>query len=148
MIPLLLPWVGTPFLALMTQVPVGRATVSVVSVWLATLGSIRITLMLSRYLLAHDQDNMGQQRVRARELGRQEFLDIQRPAARYQCLLFLLAASSRPFSAEDDSPFSYPYSPAAADNEVDSMEQAKAHINATVTQLFYTSNMVHDLFYR
>ncbi|KAH0835577.1 extracellular elastinolytic metallo proteinase [Lanmaoa asiatica] len=44
--------------------------------------------------------------------------------------------------------FSYPYSPEAADNEPSSMEQARAHINATVTQLFYTSNMAHDLFYR
>ncbi|KAG9312510.1 Fungalysin metallopeptidase-domain-containing protein [Chiua virens] len=50
--------------------------------------------------------------------------------------------------AGPDSQFAYPYSPEPADNQIDSMEQAKAHINATVTQLFYTSNMVHDLFYR
>ncbi|KAF8551073.1 hypothetical protein OG21DRAFT_1418633 [Imleria badia] len=50
--------------------------------------------------------------------------------------------------AEADTEFSYPYSPEAMDNELDSMIQAKAHINATVTQLFYTGNMVHDLFYR
>lgn len=31
---------------------------------------------------------------------------------------------------------------------MESMEQARGHINATVTQLFYTTNMVHDLFYR
>ncbi|KAG6372553.1 extracellular elastinolytic metallo proteinase [Boletus reticuloceps] len=46
------------------------------------------------------------------------------------------------------SVFAYPYSPRPADDEDESMEQAKAHVNATVSQLFYTSNMAHDLFYR
>jgi extracellular elastinolytic metalloproteinase len=44
--------------------------------------------------------------------------------------------------------FVYPYAPTAADTEDESIMQAQAHIDATVTQLFYTSNMVHDLFYR
>ncbi|KAI9463859.1 Fungalysin metallopeptidase-domain-containing protein [Boletus coccyginus] len=47
-----------------------------------------------------------------------------------------------------DGVFSYPYSPKPAFNEFESLEQARAHINASVTQLFYTSNMIHDLFYR
>ncbi|KAF8123542.1 Fungalysin metallopeptidase-domain-containing protein [Boletus edulis] len=46
------------------------------------------------------------------------------------------------------SVFAFPYSPRPADDEAESMEQAKAHVNATVSQLFYTSNMAHDLFYR
>ena len=28
------------------------------------------------------------------------------------------------------------------------MDEAQKYINATVAQLFYTSNMVHDLYYR
>ncbi|KIK73666.1 hypothetical protein PAXRUDRAFT_583870, partial [Paxillus rubicundulus Ve08.2h10] len=44
--------------------------------------------------------------------------------------------------------FSYPYAPQPADPEEDSMWEAQSHIDATVTQLFYTSNMVYDLFYR
>ncbi|KIJ19714.1 hypothetical protein PAXINDRAFT_166781, partial [Paxillus involutus ATCC 200175] len=44
--------------------------------------------------------------------------------------------------------FSYPYAPNPADTEEDSMAEAQSHIDATVTQLFYTSNMAHDLFYR
>lgn len=28
------------------------------------------------------------------------------------------------------------------------MEEAQKYINATVAQLFYTSNLVHDLYYR
>ena len=28
------------------------------------------------------------------------------------------------------------------------MDEAQSYINATVTQLFYTSNLLHDLFYR
>ncbi|KIJ67178.1 hypothetical protein HYDPIDRAFT_127002 [Hydnomerulius pinastri MD-312] len=44
--------------------------------------------------------------------------------------------------------FSYPYNPSPADSEEASMEEAQGHIDATVTQLFYTSNMAHDLFYR
>ncbi|KIJ10473.1 hypothetical protein PAXINDRAFT_16559 [Paxillus involutus ATCC 200175] len=44
--------------------------------------------------------------------------------------------------------FSYPYAPNPADTEEDSMVEAQSHIDDTVTQLFYTSNMAHDLFYR
>jgi hypothetical protein len=44
--------------------------------------------------------------------------------------------------------FSYPYAPNPADTEEDLMAEAQSHIDATVTQLFYTSNMAHDLFYR
>ncbi|KAI9459545.1 Fungalysin metallopeptidase-domain-containing protein [Boletus coccyginus] len=43
--------------------------------------------------------------------------------------------------------FAYPYSPQAADNEIESLEQARGHFNATITQLFYTTNMVHDFYY-
>lgn len=28
------------------------------------------------------------------------------------------------------------------------MDEAQKYINTTVTQLFYTSNLVHDLYYR
>ncbi|KIJ13562.1 hypothetical protein PAXINDRAFT_170295 [Paxillus involutus ATCC 200175] len=42
--------------------------------------------------------------------------------------------------------FSYPYAPNPPDTEEDSMAEAQSHINAIVTQLFYTSNMAHDLF--
>ncbi|KAF9240844.1 Fungalysin metallopeptidase-domain-containing protein [Melanogaster broomeanus] len=44
--------------------------------------------------------------------------------------------------------FAYPYAPVPADTEDESIAQAQEHIDATVTQLFYTSNMAHDLFYR
>ncbi|KIJ05943.1 hypothetical protein PAXINDRAFT_20833, partial [Paxillus involutus ATCC 200175] len=44
--------------------------------------------------------------------------------------------------------FSYPCAPNPADTEEDSMAEAQSHIDATVTQLFCTSNMAHDLFYR
>jgi hypothetical protein len=40
--------------------------------------------------------------------------------------------------------FSQPYAPNPAE---DSMVEAQSHIDATVTQLSYTSNMAHDLFY-
>jgi extracellular elastinolytic metalloproteinase len=43
--------------------------------------------------------------------------------------------------------FSYAYDPRETGSE-DALREAKGYINATVTQLFYTSNMVHDLFYR
>ncbi|KAG7085619.1 hypothetical protein E1B28_003168 [Marasmius oreades] len=43
--------------------------------------------------------------------------------------------------------FDFKYNPKKTDTE-DALEEAKAYINATVTQLFYTSNMVHDLYYR
>ncbi|OJA08451.1 hypothetical protein AZE42_05047 [Rhizopogon vesiculosus] len=44
--------------------------------------------------------------------------------------------------------YNYTYSPAPQGTSAENMEDAKAHIDATVTQLFYTSNMFHDLFYR
>ena len=43
--------------------------------------------------------------------------------------------------------FHYPYDPQTTDKE-DALDEAKKYINATLAQLFYTSNMVHDLFYR
>jgi extracellular elastinolytic metalloproteinase len=49
--------------------------------------------------------------------------------------------------AGKDMVFDYKYKPKVTDG-ADSLDEAKKYINATVTQLFYTSNMVHDLFYR
>lgn len=43
--------------------------------------------------------------------------------------------------------FDYKYKPKFTDGS-DALDEAKKYINATVTQLFYTSNMVHDLYYR
>lgn len=43
--------------------------------------------------------------------------------------------------------FNYTYDPRIR-NGTDAMREAKAYINHTVTQLFYTSNMIHDLYYR
>jgi extracellular elastinolytic metalloproteinase len=43
--------------------------------------------------------------------------------------------------------FNYTYDPKPADKS-DSLDEAKKYINATVTQLFYTANLMHDLFYR
>lgn len=43
--------------------------------------------------------------------------------------------------------FDYKYNPKVTDSE-DAQAEAKKYINATVTQLFYTSNLVHDLYYR
>ncbi|KAL1942240.1 hypothetical protein VTO73DRAFT_6304 [Trametes versicolor] len=43
--------------------------------------------------------------------------------------------------------FDFKYSPKKTDT-TDALEEAQKYINATVTQLFYTSNLVHDLFYR
>ncbi|KIJ11557.1 hypothetical protein PAXINDRAFT_15555 [Paxillus involutus ATCC 200175] len=42
--------------------------------------------------------------------------------------------------------YSYPYAPNPVDMEEDSMAEAQSHIDPTVTQLFYTSNMAHDLY--
>lgn len=44
--------------------------------------------------------------------------------------------------------FDYKYNPKVQDDAPDSLDEAKAYINATITQLFYTSNAVHDIFYR
>jgi extracellular elastinolytic metalloproteinase len=46
-----------------------------------------------------------------------------------------------------DLVFDFKYNPKLTNNS-DSLDEAKKYINATVTQLFYTSNMVHDLLYR
>ncbi|KAG6332045.1 hypothetical protein ID866_7043 [Astraeus odoratus] len=58
----------------------------------------------------------------------------------------------RPEGAVDATDFSvlyaYPYKPVPKNEEEDEMDQAKGYIDAAVSQLFYTSNMVHDLFYR
>ncbi|KAJ7641472.1 Fungalysin metallopeptidase-domain-containing protein [Roridomyces roridus] len=43
--------------------------------------------------------------------------------------------------------FDFAYKPKET-NKTDALEEAQKFINATVTQLFYTSNMVHDLYYR
>ncbi|TFK22535.1 extracellular elastinolytic metallo proteinase [Coprinopsis marcescibilis] len=43
--------------------------------------------------------------------------------------------------------FDYPYDPKLTD-KADGLEEAKKYINTTVAQLFYTTNRVHDLFYR
>ena len=45
--------------------------------------------------------------------------------------------------AVDDLNFDFKYGP-GHNNSV----QPKDYVNLTITQLFYTSNMVHDLFYR
>ncbi|KAJ7764834.1 Fungalysin metallopeptidase-domain-containing protein [Mycena metata] len=43
--------------------------------------------------------------------------------------------------------FDFPYKPKET-NKTDALEEAQKYINATVTQLFYTTNMIHDLYYR
>jgi len=52
----------------------------------------------------------------------------------------------RPDGGEDLN-FDYVYNPKPTTSE-DALEEAKKYVNATITQLFYTSNMVHDLYYR
>ena len=52
----------------------------------------------------------------------------------------------RPDGGEDLN-FDYVYDPQPTTGE-DALEEARKFINATVTQLFYTTNMVHDLYYR
>ncbi|KAG2066590.1 hypothetical protein BDR04DRAFT_1136631 [Suillus decipiens] len=44
--------------------------------------------------------------------------------------------------------YDYTYSPSPKDTAEENMADARAHIDATVTQLFYTSNLFHDLTYR
>jgi extracellular elastinolytic metalloproteinase len=44
--------------------------------------------------------------------------------------------------------FNYSYNPRPHEGKEDSLDEARKYINTTVTQLFYTVNMVHDLFYR
>ena len=43
--------------------------------------------------------------------------------------------------------FDFNYKPRETDRE-DAYEAAQSYINATVTQLFYTNNMIHDFYYR
>lgn len=43
--------------------------------------------------------------------------------------------------------FDYKYDPQETDKP-DAMDEAQSYINATVAQLFYTTNLVHDLYYR
>ncbi|KAF5378931.1 hypothetical protein D9757_008746 [Collybiopsis confluens] len=45
------------------------------------------------------------------------------------------------------SVYDFKYNPKKADSD-EALEVARSYINATVTQLFYTSNMIHDLYYR
>ena len=47
----------------------------------------------------------------------------------------------------EDLKFDFVYNPQPTTGQ-DALEEARKYINATVTQLFYTSNMVHDLYYR
>jgi len=47
----------------------------------------------------------------------------------------------------EDLVFDFKYAPKKTEKE-DALEEAQKYINATVTQLFYTTNMVHDLYYR
>jgi extracellular elastinolytic metalloproteinase len=44
--------------------------------------------------------------------------------------------------------YNYTYDPNPQGTSDENMEDAHAHIDATVTQLFYTSNMFHDVLYR
>lgn len=55
-------------------------------------------------------------------------------------------ANYRPDGGEDLT-FDYIYNPHLTPGE-DALEETKKYINATITQLFYTTNMVHDLYYR
>ena len=43
--------------------------------------------------------------------------------------------------------FDYTYDPKPT-VDTDSLDEAKKYINHTIAQLFYTSNLVHDLYYR
>ncbi|KAF6756744.1 extracellular elastinolytic metallo proteinase, partial [Ephemerocybe angulata] len=43
--------------------------------------------------------------------------------------------------------FDFPYDPKETD-KTDALAEAKKYINTTVAQLFYTTNLVHDLYYR
>lgn len=50
-------------------------------------------------------------------------------------------------NAGDTMVFDYPYDPQVTEN-TEAREEAQKHIYASVAQLFYTTNLVHDLFYR
>lgn len=49
--------------------------------------------------------------------------------------------------AGKDRMFNYTYNPKFT-NSSDAQAEAQSYINATVAQLFYTTNMVHDMYYR
>jgi hypothetical protein len=49
--------------------------------------------------------------------------------------------------AGKDLVFNFTYDPKFT-NSSGAMAEAKKYINATVAQLFYTTNLVHDLYYR
>jgi len=53
----------------------------------------------------------------------------------------------RPDAGQDKN-FTFKYSPRDRESPDSRMREARDHINATVTQLFYTTNMFHDLMYR
>jgi extracellular elastinolytic metalloproteinase len=44
--------------------------------------------------------------------------------------------------------FDYKYDPKVTNNSNDALDEARKYINFTITQLFFTSNLVHDLYYR
>ncbi|KAF8966096.1 Fungalysin metallopeptidase-domain-containing protein [Flammula alnicola] len=46
-----------------------------------------------------------------------------------------------------DKKFDFPYDPQETEKS-DAMDEAQKYINTTIAQLFYTSNLVHDLYYR
>ncbi|OCH85090.1 hypothetical protein OBBRIDRAFT_763453, partial [Obba rivulosa] len=46
-----------------------------------------------------------------------------------------------------DLVFDFKYAPKATERD-DALDEAKKYINVSITQLFYTSNLVHDLYYR
>lgn len=50
--------------------------------------------------------------------------------------------------AGEELVFDYKYDPKQQTETEDRLEEAHKYINATVTQLFYTTNMVHDLYHR
>lgn len=56
--------------------------------------------------------------------------------------------SNRRPEAGDSLEFVFKYAPKERDTKEGRMKEARNHINATVTQLFYTTNMFHDLMYR
>ena len=55
-------------------------------------------------------------------------------------------ANYRPDGGEDLK-FHYAYNPKSTPSE-DALEEARKYVNTSITQLFYTSNLVHDLYYR
>ncbi|TFY78186.1 hypothetical protein EWM64_g5823 [Hericium alpestre] len=57
-----------------------------------------------------------------------------------------ITSCSDPWPSRASSPLFPPPSPESSDS--DSRAEAQGYINNTVTQLFYTTNLVHDLYYR